>query len=160
VLDGSGRVLRARHEPRKFDSPALFDWHGRTFLVTRRQVVFGGRAAVLPELVPGGWRDVGNQLVYWATPKATALYEIDRSSLAATHVRDLPGCADTAFASIVGGADDESVTVYNYSSPFWMGLAPWIAGQVLPTRVHRVRLTWRGPAPSAGRGPSAPAATP
>lgn len=152
VLDGSGTVLRSRHEPRKFDSPALFDWHDRTFLVTRRQVLFGGRAAVVPPPVPDGWRDIANQLVYWATPKATAVYEIDRASLEVRHVRDLPGCADTAFASIVGGGDDGSVTVYNYSSPFWMGLAPWIAGQVLPTRIHRVRLSWRPPAQVPGGG--------
>lgn len=143
VVDRQGRVLASRHDRRKFDSPALFRWHGRTFLVTRRQRAFGGRVEVMPEQLPVGWRDLGDQLLYWVTPKATSLYEIDEATLQAELVADLPGCGDTAFASVVGGEDDDEVTVYNYSSPFWMTAAPWVAGQLLPTQIHRVTLSAR-----------------
>lgn len=141
VLRPDGTVVRARREPRKFDSPALFDWHGRTYVVTRRQRAFGGRAAVLPDQVPEGARDIGDQFLYWTTPKGTVLYEIDRSTLAVKRVADLPGCGDTAFAAVVGDEDDEQVTVYNYSSPLRLTYLPWVAGQLLPTQIHRVTLS-------------------
>jgi hypothetical protein len=147
VIEADGGVRRSRHERRKFDSPALFNWHGRTFVVTRRQRAFGGRAEVLPQVVPAGARDIGDQFLYWATPKATALYEIDRATLEVHPVADLPGCGDTAFAAVVGEELDDSVTVFNYSSPLGWTALPWVAGQLLPTRIHRVRLE-RSPAPS------------
>ena len=145
VLAPDGSVRRTLDEPRKFDSPALFNWQGRTFLVTRRQRAFGGRVDVAPTSLPAGWRDPADQFLYWATPKASVLYEIDRETLAVTQVADLPGCGDTAFASIVGDDGDPEVTVYNYSSPFWMTHAPWVVGQLGRTHVHRVALRWRGP---------------
>ena len=141
VIDPTGKVIESRHDARKFDSPALFNWKGETFIVTRRQRAFGGRLDVVPGFVPDAYRDIGNQIGYWVTPKATALYRIDRSTLEAEFIRDLPGCGDTAFASIVGDEDDNTVTVYNYSSPLWMKHAPWVAGQLLPTQIHRTSLT-------------------
>jgi hypothetical protein len=152
VIGAGGAVRRSRHEPRKFDSPALFNWHGRTYIVTRRQRAFGGRVEVLPQVVPAGARDIGDQFLYWATPKATALYEIDRTTLEVQHVADLPGCGDTAFAAVVGEELDDSVTVFNYSSPLGWTALPWVAGQLLPTQIHRVCLE-RSPAPSDGDRP-------
>jgi hypothetical protein len=140
VVEAGGAVRRSRHEPRKFDSPALFNWHGRTYLVTRRQRAFGGRVEVLPEAVPAGVRDIGDQFLYWATPKATVLYEIDRDDLGVRRVTDLPGCGDTAFAAVVGEEHDDVVTVFNYSSPLGWNALPWVAGQLLPTQIHRVTL--------------------
>lgn len=140
VIEADGTVRRSRREPRKFDSPALFNWHGRTYLVTRRQRAFGGRVEVMPSGVPAGVRDIGDQFLYWATPKATALYEIDRDDLGVRHVTDLPGCGDTAFAAVVGEEAEDEVTVYNYSSPLGWTALPWVAGQLLPTRIHRVTL--------------------
>lgn len=140
VVERDGTVRTERHDPRKFDSPALCSWQGRTYCVTRRQLAFGGRVEVLPGALPEGVRDLGNQGAYWVTPKATALYEIDRATLEPTHLTDLPGCGDTAFAAIVGDEAAEELTVWNYSSPLWMRLAPWVAGQLLPTQIHRVAL--------------------
>lgn len=144
VLDADGKVRLSRHEARKFDSPALFNWRDRTFIVTRRQRAFGGRVEVMPAWLPVGPRDIGNQFLYWITPKATALYEIDRGSLAVSRIADLPGCGDTAFAAVlVDEGDDESddvVTVYNYSSPLGSTYRPWVAGQLLSTQIHRVEL--------------------
>jgi hypothetical protein len=144
VIEADGAVRRSRHEARKFDSPALFNWQGRTFIVTRRQRAFGGRVEVVPESVPAGARDIGDQFLYWATPKATALYEIGRDDLGASHVTDLPGCGDTAFAAVVGEEQDDAVTVFNYSSPLNWTALPWVAGQLLPTQIHRVALGWAG----------------
>jgi hypothetical protein len=140
LVDRAGAVLGSRLDPRKFDSPALFEWHGRIYLVARRQVAFDGRVDVAPRELSPAWRDLVDQAAYWLTPKATALYEVDPATLLVEHVTDLPGCGDTAFASIVGGSDDDHVTVYNYSSPFGMTRWPWVAGQLLPTNIHRVRL--------------------
>lgn len=142
-INPDGTASAVRDDPRKFDSPAMFDWRGRTFLVARRQRVFGGRAEVLPPSVPGGLRDVGNQLAYWLTPKATALFEVDPGTLAVEHVTDLPGCGDTAFAAVVGGGTDDEVVVFNYSSPLKLSPLPWVAGQLLPTAIHRVGLRAR-----------------
>ncbi len=141
ILDPRGNVVALRQEGRKFDSPALFDWQGATWLVTRRQRAFGGRVEVMSAALPEGLRDVGNQLAYWVTPKTTVLYRIDGETLEVEQVTDLPGCGDTAFAAVVGGDDDGEVTVYNYSSPLWMTWAPWVAGQLLPTGIHRVELS-------------------
>lgn len=139
-LGSDGQVLAKRLEERKFDSPAIFEWGDDIWLVTRRQRAFGGKVGLMPSALPSGLRDLGNQGLYWLTPKATCLYRIDPDSLAVEEITDLPGCGDTAFASILGGGEADRVTVYNYSSPSWMRNAPWVAGQLMPTHIYRADL--------------------
>src|SRR5204863_6833093 len=68
---------RMRPDPRKFDSPYLFLAGGRPFLITRRQVAFGGRFDLGLRGLSLGQRTKIDQVAYWLTPKRTAVYAID-----------------------------------------------------------------------------------
>lgn len=141
-----------RGDLRKTDSPLLFADRGRPFLVTRRQVAFGGRYDVVGALPGGPWLPDGartrlDQLAYWLTPKRTALYAVDPDALALTWCADLPSAGDTAFAAEVPASPDDGArtggahVVFNYSSPTGRGWWPWLAGQLNPTHVYALDLT-------------------
>ncbi len=72
---------------------------------------------------------------YSVTRKRTALYHLDKDALRLAPVMDFPSKGDTAFAGIAplgGGA----YWVANYScaidGPDW----PWVAGQLVGTRIY------------------------
>lgn len=135
---------RRRADPRKFDSPLLFLDRGRPFLVTRRQLAFGGRFDLGLRGVPPAVRTKIDQAAYWLTPKRTALYEIDADALTATWRCDLPSAGDTAFAGEVpldpDAPDDGRHLIFNYSSPTNRGWWPWVAGQLNPTHIYAVEV--------------------
>jgi hypothetical protein len=129
-----------RSDLRKFDSPFLFLRDGVPHLLARRQVGFGGQYDLGLAVLPDGLRTKLDQLVYWLTPKRTALYRIDPDALTATWIEDLPSAGDTAFAAAVETADGEGHLVFNYSSPVTKRWWPWALGQVRPTHIYSVEL--------------------
>ncbi len=141
--DGSGpealTTWRLRQDPRKFDSPWLFADADRVYLVTRRQLAFGGRFDLGFRRLPPTTRTRLNQLAYWLTPKRTAIYQIDPEALTATWLGDLPSAGDTAFAATVPLGDHRHL-VFNYSSPVTLGWLPWLAGQLMPTHIYATTL--------------------
>jgi hypothetical protein len=108
-------------------------------LVARRQVAFGGRYDL-------GWswpdpprRTRLYQLLYWATPKRTALWHIDATTLEVTWLCDLPGRGDCCFPAIVAEGDGR-FTVYDYSSPLDRPNRPWFLGQRGRTMIYEMPL--------------------
>jgi len=147
---------RMRPDPRKFDSPYLFLAGEQPFLITRRQLAFGGRFDLGLRPLPPLLRTKVNQIAYWLTPKRTALYRIDPDALTATWCTDLPSAGDTAFAgSVPLDAEDRDAPgttrhlVFNYSSPLTKGWWPWVVGQLGPTHVYATELTIRNDKPAS-----------
>lgn len=131
---------RLRPDNRKFDSPYLFLDDGRPYLITRRQLAFGGRFDLGWPVVSPQLRTKLDQLAYWLTPKRTAVYAIDPTTLEASWLADLPSAGDTAFAATVPLGEHRHL-VFNYSSPIRRGWLPWCVGQLGRTHIYRTTLT-------------------
>ena len=127
-------------DPRKYDSPLLFKNGEDVWLIGRRNVT------------PAGTFDLGegdslaeraskNLIAYSGKPKRCALWSVDPVELEVSHVLDLPSKGDTCFPAIVRQSED-SVLVYNYTSPIDGDDVSWIAGQGGPTIIYRVLLTF------------------
>jgi len=113
-------------------------------LIARRQVAFAGRYDL-------GWRAPKPpartrcyQLIYWATPKRTALWHVDPESLELTWLRDLPGRGDCCFPAIVRTGEGR-YTVYDYSSAINRPNRPWFFGQLAPTGIYEIDLVIERP---------------
>jgi hypothetical protein len=145
------RDWRTRRFPNKLDSPLLFRDGDDVLLVARRQVAFGGRYDLGWSKPEPAMRTRLYQLLYWATPKRTALWEVDPDSLGLRHLCDLPGRGDCCFPAISSEGNGR-YTVYDYSSPLDRPNRPWFAGQLAPTLIYQVDL-WveRDPASSSPR---------
>src|SRR5262249_48163836 len=121
------------------DSPFLFRDGDDAFLVARRQLPFGGRYDL-------GWRWPSPprrtrlyQLIYWATPKRTALWRVDPDSLDITPLADLPGRGDCCSPAVVP-KQPGSFTVYDYSSPLDRPNRPWFFGQRGRTVIYETEV--------------------
>lgn len=126
-------------EPQMCCSPRMFRHGEDVYLISRRD--------------PCSPYDLGytglpfslQRLLYLAAhslrPKRTALYMVDRVSRKLVWMKDLPGCGDTAFPSIVQTGPDRFL-VANYTSPLWFKWRTWLAGQISPfgTRIYTVEL--------------------
>ena len=132
---GRPEEVETRTDPRKFDSPFLFEAGGTLWLLARRQCAFGGRYRVGLDRLSRVWRTRVYQVLYSATPKRTALWRLDPDTLGVTHVADLASRGDTAFAAVAAGQ------VFNYSTPLGGGDLPWLAGQVCETRIYAAPLS-------------------
>lgn len=126
-------------DPRKLDSPLMFVSGGRYFVIARRQVPFHGRYDLKLNLLPPLVRTRFYQLIYWLTPKRTALWEVDSERLEVSWIADLPSRGDTAFAGVVELGDGKWL-VYNYSSPLDERDRIWIDGQLSPTYIYATTL--------------------
>lgn len=131
------RDWKTRHYPNKLDSPLMFRDGDDVLLIARRQVVFGGRYDL-------GWtwpappqRTRLYQLIYWATPKRTALWHVDPATLALTRLTDLPGRGDCCFPAITKNSTG-GYTIYDYSSALNRPNRPWFFGQRGATTLYEV----------------------
>src|SRR4029077_12288958 len=79
------------------------------------------------------------QVLYWLTPKRTALWRVDPERLDVSWLLDLPSRGDTCFPAIVADGPGR-FTIYNYSSPLDGWDRPWCAGQLGPTAIYSVEL--------------------
>lgn len=125
------------HDPRKYDSPLVFSFEERVFLIARRNVT------------ETGWYDLGRsdldareqyfeyQTDYWGNPKRCSLWEVDSETLEVSLHFDLPSAGDTCFAGIVPYGDEDAFLIYNYSSPIDGDPdISWLQGQTNPTNIY------------------------
>ena len=132
---------RCRTDPRKFDSPLLFQREGALYLVARRHLRGSGAYDLGMRRLPAGLQTMLYQLDYWRYPKRCAIWRVDPRSLAVTWQTDLPSRGDTCFPAVTD-AGPHAVNIYNYSSPLEGPDMPWVAGQLGRTEIYRslVRL--------------------
>ena len=127
-------------DPRKYESPLLFRNGEDVWLIGRRNVTPSGEFDVA-EGETLAERAGRNLVTYSGKPKRCALWSVDPVGLEVTHVLDLPSRGDTCFPAIVRQSQN-SVLVYNYTSPIDQEDISWIAGQGGPTLIYRVLLTF------------------
>ncbi len=131
-------------DPKKYDSPLLFGYDNRVFLIGRRNLTENGYYDLGyedPSYREMSFEDQSLQyeLAYWQTPKRCSLWEVDGETLEVSFILDLPSAGDTCFASAVE-ARPGLYEIYNYSSPFEDADLAWVEGQTGPTLIHRMVL--------------------
>jgi hypothetical protein len=127
-------------DPRKYDSPLVFEHDGEVYVVGRRNVTADG-AYDLGE-GSGLVRTVKNELAYIAAAKRCALWRWVPGEVRLAFVLDLPSRGDTCFPSVISGDTPNQVVLYDYSSDIAGPDLPWSAGQRRPTYVYRHVLTF------------------
>ena len=133
------RDWRTRRYPNKLDSPLMFRHEDDVLLIARRQVTSGGRYDLGWQRPEPSQRTRVYQLIYWATPKRTALWHVDPDTLELTWLTDLPGRGDCCFPALVAKGDGR-FTVYDYSSPLDRPNRPWFFGQRGATMIYEIDL--------------------
>jgi hypothetical protein len=128
-------VWTCTHDPRKYDSPLVFRHGDTVFLVARRNVTDSGAYDLGLDDLPLGEQYTAYQAAYWVEPKRCALWNVDPTSRAVTHLVDLPSRGDTCFPERLPLTDTTSL-IFNYTSPLGDGPDPaWYEGQTGPTAV-------------------------
>jgi hypothetical protein len=127
-------------DPRKYDSPLVFEHDGEVYLVGRRNVTESGAY----DLGQGSglMRTVRNELSYITAAKRCALWRWVPGEDRLAFVLDLPSRGDTCFPSAISGDTPNQVVLYDYSSDIAGPDLPWSAGQRRPTYVYRHVLTF------------------
>jgi hypothetical protein len=133
------RNWQTRRYAEKLDSPYIFRAADDVLLVARRQVAFGGRYDLGLSWPDPPRRTRLYQLLYWATPKRTALWHVDAATLELTRLADLPGRGDCCFPAVVPERDDR-FTVYDYSSRLDRPNRPWFFGQRGHTMIYELPM--------------------
>ncbi|MCW5802178.1 MAG: hypothetical protein KIT31_07305 [Deltaproteobacteria bacterium] len=128
-------------DPRKYDSPIVFEHGADIYMIARRQVTADGHYDLMLRNLPPAEQTTQYNVNYWITPKRCALWKLDPVALSAAHVLDLPSSGDTCFPGVVPlGAG--RYLVYNYTSPLEGDLdRPWMKAQFEPTQIHYLTLT-------------------
>ncbi|MFT7623414.1 MAG: hypothetical protein ACI9WU_002597, partial [Myxococcota bacterium] len=128
-------------DPRKYDSPLVFQQSGTVYLLGRRNVTDTGNYDLQREDLSVSEKFLAYQGDYWENPKRCALWTVDPDALKITHVLDLPSAGDTCFPEAIplsGG----NWLVFNYSSPWDEADDPtWLQGQWAPTSIYRLILS-------------------
>ncbi len=133
------RDWACEHDPKKYDSPLVFAHGDHIVLVGRRSTANRGRYDLARDDLPFE-RETGFYLGKWSeTPKRCALWEVDPETLEVSFLVDLPSNGDTCFASVLEN-EDGSYTLYNYTSPLDDPEISWLAAQLGPTRIYRIRV--------------------
>lgn len=123
------------HDPRKYDSPLVFQVRGEVFLAARRHLANDGSYDLGETELELDQRYLRNQAAYWNAPKRCSLWRVDPEALAVTWLVDLPSRGDTCFPEII--EVDGDLWLYNYTSPVDGPDLPWIQGQTNPTVILR-----------------------
>ena len=128
-------------DPKKYDSPLVFRHGDDVYLIGRRNVTETGNYDLMRRDLPRQDQASVYELEYWMTPKRCALWRVEPTTLAVSHVLDFPSSGDTCFAGLVELGDGRYL-VYDYSSPLDDDLdRSWMAGQFGPTSIHWFTLT-------------------
>lgn len=138
---GNGTTLvdwKCKTDPRKYDSPLVFEHDGEVYVVGRRNLSGDGRYAVSGRSGPLG--KIENELAYITTAKRCSLWHWDQEADQLSFVLDLPSRGDTCFPSLLDADDPTHVVIYDYSSDIDGPELPWSAGQRRPTYVYRHEL--------------------
>jgi hypothetical protein len=126
-------------DPRKYDSPLLFQHEGQVWLIARRHLTDTGHYDLGSDEPDLAKRTRDYLIAYSTTPKRCALWKVDPAQKKVEFVLDLPSRGDTCFASALPEPDG-SYWIYNYTSDPSGPELTWAEGQVRPTLIYRVRL--------------------
>jgi len=142
LINLDGIILKSKSDMRKFDSPLLFKNRSQLFVIARSQASYKGNYDIGPTLTPKILKNIINPTVYWLTKKGTSIWKVDERSLSITKQIDLPSQGDTGYCAIVLQLEN-SITIYNYSSPIDSKVASWRKSQGLPTTILKyiIRIT-------------------
>jgi len=129
------------HDPRKFDSPLLFEHSDRVWLVGRRNLSEDGAYDLENSTVELAQQSLLNQAAYWNTQKRCALWEVLPEERSVVFVLDLPTRGDTCFPEVL--PHPQGVVLYNYTSdPDGLDVT-WVEGQLAPTQIDRLIVEFR-----------------
>ena len=127
------------HDPKKYDSPLVFEHDGAVYLIGRRNLNETGHYDLGMDDLSAKDQTLQYQLDYWQHPKRCSLWQVDPEALSVEFVLDLPSRGDTCFASAIQQSDTEWL-VYNYSSPIDGPDVSWLDGQQGMTHIYRMIL--------------------
>lgn len=127
------------HDPRKYDSPLVFEHDARIWLIGRRHLTETGAYDLEMRELEHATQSLTYQASYWTEPKRCSLWEVDPHDLTVSHVLDLPSRGDTCFASILSLGGDR-FEVWNYSSPVDGPDVSWVDGQTGETYIYKQTL--------------------
>lgn len=141
---GSGVTLDGwvcKTDPRKYDSPLVFEHDGEVYVVGRRNLSGDGRYDVSGQA--GSWGTIKNELAYITSAKRCSLWHWNKAEDRLAFVLDLPSRGDTCFPSQLAQSDPSRVVIYDYSSAIDGAELPWSAGQRLKTFIYRHELAFQ-----------------
>ncbi|MCX7945231.1 MAG: hypothetical protein N2746_12055 [Deltaproteobacteria bacterium] len=139
ITSGSNRKVECKSDPKKYDSPLLFNHKGRIILVGRRNLTETGNYDLnLRELSFVEQRNK-YEIEYSFAPKRCSVWEVDPKNLTVKFLVDLPSKGDTCFASYIRLSENH-YWIFNYSSPPEGPDYKWIEGQANPTNIYSVIL--------------------
>jgi hypothetical protein len=133
------------HDPKKYDSPYLFNFEGKIFLIGRKNLTETGNFELEPDQPWSAGEAFRNLTRYSSQPKRCALWQVERSSLTVHHLVDVPGKGDTCFPSVIPDTQDpRRFILYNYSSQLGTDTDPtWAEGQLDDTFVYRTTFRFQ-----------------
>jgi hypothetical protein len=128
-------------DKKKYDSPLVFEYAGRVFLIGRRNVTETGHYDLDQTELSFEQQSTVNQLDYSGQPKRCSLWTIDTTSLNVSFVLDLPSAGDTCFPEIIELGSGRFI-VFNYTSLLGQTEDPsWSTGQFEPTHIYHSVIT-------------------
>lgn len=123
------------NDPKKYDSPTLFNHEGELYLVARRHAAADGtndRGDGFSLL-----RRTRNEARELAAKKRCALWHFDRAHQRVEFLLDLPSRGDTCAAAVMPGAESGEFVIYDHSSPLDGPDVSLREGRLGPTHAYR-----------------------
>lgn len=128
-------------DPKKYDSPLVFKHNSEIYLIGRRNVTKTGNYDLgYDNLSPLAQR-VLYELNYWKQPKRCSLWKVNPESSTISFILDLPSCGDTCFPGLIK-LNPNQYLVYNYTSPLDKPDISWRQGQLGPTSIYSIVITF------------------
>lgn len=137
---GAMDLWKCTSDPRKYDSPLVFERGGEIYVVGRRNVTTDGAYDL--GRGQGILRTIRNELAYITSAKRCSLWRWVQGEDRLAFVLDLPSRGDTCFASLLSDDPNGDVVLYDYSSDISGPDLPWSAGQRRATFVYRHVLSF------------------
>lgn len=126
-------------DPKKYDSPILFNYEDRVYLIGRRNLNESGNYYLGRTDLDKAAQTLYYEAQYWQYPKRCSLWEVDPNTLIVSFILDLPSKGDTCFPGIVDRGQGH-YEVYNYTSPVDGPDISWVEGQQGHTYIYRQSL--------------------
>lgn len=133
-----------RGDTRRLDSPFVFTYGRRVYVIARRQPNFGGEYDLHYDYLP----DTDAQFAaydgaYASTTKRCSLWGIDPRARTFDPIVDVPGWGDTCYPSIIRRRHGRFL-VYNYTTPLDGPDEPWLPALTGDrTLIYRMVLRFR-----------------
>ena len=132
-----------RGDPRRLDSPVLFEHAGDVYVIARRQPNFGGDYDLHLDLLPDrNAKFAAYDAAYAGTSKRCAIWQVDPGTRGFDPLVDIPGQGDTCYPAVIPRRRGRDL-VYNYTSPLDGPDEPWGTALVHgPTLIYRLTLAF------------------